>query len=370
MSQAIAKAKTYLILEQPFFASLLLGLRMAEDNSVPTMATNGLEIRYNADFVSKLSHDELVFVLAHEVLHCVFQHMTRRGERNANKWNIAADYVINDLLVQDRIGKMPSIGLLDAKLVKQGGGTTEGVYALLPEEAEQKGAGEAGGAMDEVLDAGPDAAAIAEAEADIRVKVIQARTAAKNCGKLSAGIDRLVSEVTKPKVDWRDLLRRFLSAKAKTDLSFAKPKRRWLAEDICLPSLTGEKLGRIAVAVDCSGSIDERQLAEFSAEINAIIEDTTPEAVEVIYFDSEVLRKDTFETQEPITLKPIGGGGTAFGPIFESITESYEPPVAVVVLTDLYGYDFGTAPDCPVLWVSTVPNQTAPFGEVITMKGV
>ena len=368
MSQAISKAKAGLILKQPFFASLLLSMPMTEDSSLLTMGTNGLEIRYNEVFVNSLSHDELTFVLAHEVMHCVFQHMTRRGSRNANRWNIAGDYIINDLLVKDRIGKMPECGLLDADLVSRGEGTTEGVYALLPEETEDKAPGTPGGSMDEVQDAGKDAAELAEREAEMRVKVIQAKNAAKAAGMLSAGLERTITELAKPRVDWKRALREFLSARAKSELSFAKPKRRWLAEDLCLPSLTGERLGKITVAVDCSGSIGERELAEFSAEINAIVEDTSPESVEVIYFDTEVTRTECFEQAEPVVLKGSGGGGTTFSPIFEYLSGSHEPPIAVVVLTDLYANDFGEAPDMPVLWACTRPGGKAPFGQVLTME--
>jgi predicted metal-dependent peptidase len=124
-------------------------------------------------------------------------------------------------------------------------------------------------------------------------------------------------------------------------------------------------LGRVAVAVDCSGSIDAKTLAEFSAEIKAIAEDTQPEAIEVIYFDSEVLRREVFEQGQPVEIHAMGGGGTAFSPIFEALLEV--PPVACVVLTDLCCDDFGPAPEYPVLWASTHDGE-ADFGEIVLMK--
>lgn len=365
----IAKAKAGLILDQPFFASILLSMPLIEDKTVPTFGTDGDTIYYNPDFLASLSLQEVTFTLAHEVLHCVFQHMMRRETRNHNRWNIAADYVINDLLQKEKIGVMPQGGLIDSRLVAKGNGTAEGVYSLLPDETEQKGPGEQGGAMDKVMDAGIDEATINQKSAEMKVRVIQAQNAAKMCGKMSAGMERLVKELTKTQTDWRTLLRRFLSERAKIDLSFAKPKRRFLAEDIYLPSLTGEKLGCVAVAVDCSGSINERVLSAFESEIRGIFEDTNPAKIKIIYFDSEVLRVQDIEADGEFKLTPIGGGGTAFSPIFDLLAKEMEAPTACVVLTDLECNDFGPAPSYPVLWASTEENSHAPFGEVITLKG-
>jgi len=365
----MAKAKATLVLDHPFFASLLLGMPMTEDSSIPTFATDGNSIRFNPDCADKLELNELVFVLAHEVMHCVFQHMTRRGARNPNKWNIAGDYVINDVLIKERVGRMPSgelQGLNDPKLVAQGNGTTEGVYNLLPPDSENKGAGQAGGALDSVSDAAPDQAGQAAKESEMRVKIVQARNAAKMAGKLSQGMARLVSDLVKPRVDWKSVLRRFLTTRAKTDLSYSRPKRRFLADDLFLPSLTGEKMGKIAIGVDCSGSINDQALALFSAEIQAISEDIRPESIEVIYFDSEVISKEVFTSEDSIVLKPLGGGGTAFSPVFECLKDS--EIVACVILTDLECHDFGPAPSFPVLWASTNSDQ-APFGEVTLIKG-
>lgn len=365
----ITKAKSVLVIEQPFFASIFLSLPMREDNSIPTMATDGDEIRYNSEFMSKLTLSETVFILAHETLHCVFQHMTRRGTRNANRWNIAADYIINDLLVSEKIGSVIKGALIDSLLVKQGKNTTEGVYDLLPESDGDKNAGDifGGGSLDEVEDAGKDPIETSQKENEMRVKIVQAANAAKMQGKLSANMTRIVGELTASRVDWRSVLRRFLSDKAKVDLSYAKPKRRFLAEDFYLPSLVGEKLGTIVVAVDCSGSVDEKLLTEFSNEIKAIVSDVSPSMTHVIYFDSEVLNQTSFGPDDDVVIKPHGGGGTAFSPIFKHIDKSNLEPMAVVILTDLECSDFGSEPSYPVMWAATQKGN-APFGETLLIK--
>lgn len=365
----LTKAKAQLILDQPFFASLLLSMPMREEKGIPTLATDGDSILYNPDFISGLSLQETIFALGHEVMHCVFQHMHRRGNRNHNKYNIAADYVINDILVNEKVGTMIQGCLYNPSLVQKGNGTTEGVYDLLPDSCEKKNAGSEGGSLDSVLDSSQDEATKAQKESEMKVRIVQAANAAKMAGKLSAGLERMVKSFTRPKTDWRYVLRRFLTERARVDLTYAKPKRRFLAEDMYLPSLSGEKLGEIVVAVDCSGSVSNELLEKFSNEIKAISEDTRPTELHIVYFDHAVLKHDTYESDQEIQINPVGGGGTAFSPIFKHVSEKGILPSALVVLTDLECSDFGDAPEYPVLWASTSDRDTVPFGDVTFLKG-
>lgn len=365
----IQKAKSAIIIDHPFFASLLLSLPMTEDNNIKTMATDGKSLRYNDAFMSSLSVSEVKFVLCHEVLHCVFMHMFRRGNKNAGKYNIAADYVINDILTKEaKTGTMPKGCLLNSALVQQGGGTTEGVYALLPDSDNDKKPGDIGAAMDDVQDAGQDDASTSQAEAEMRVKVIQAANAAKAYGQLSKGIEKLVLEATKTRTDWRAILKCFLSERAKIDLSYSKPKRRWLGDDIYLPSLIGEQMGPIAIAIDCSGSISKDILDLFASEIKSICSEATPREVHLMYFDTAILKHDSFTSNETIETRHIEGGGTAFSPVFSFIESQGIEPCACVFLTDLECYDFGKEPTYPVMWASIRDNMKAPFGEIVFIK--
>lgn len=370
VAEKISKAKAKLVLGQPFFASIICNLPITEDNTIPTMATNGKWVKYNRDFVDAMTLDETMFVLCHEVGHVMFTHMHRRQHRDPRKWNIAGDYVINDLLVNEGIGSMPKGGLLDPNIVKAGGGTTDGVYAILPDNPNSGGPstdGYNGTGIDECVDADGDDADKAQSEAETRIMVAQAAQVAKMQGKLSAGLARLVDEVVSPQVPWQDVLRRFVSTKAKVDYSFARPKRRFLAQGLYLPSLSGERMGQILIAVDCSGSIGEHEIAEFAAEIRAIKEDCLPTEMHVVYFDSKVSHHDVFDQNDELEVAPHGGGGTAFSPIFRYAEENGIDPVCCVVLTDLCCNDFGPAPHYPVLWVSNYSDE-APWGEVVMMR--
>ena len=363
MKIRLAKAKTALILEHPFIGTVALGMPFLLSREVPTAATNGKRVMFNPDFCNELTDEELKFLVAHECLHPMLEHNYRRQERQHRRWNNAADYVINKLLIDDSIGRMPKRGLHDPNIYTAGGGTSDGIYNILPEQDESDG-GEPG--LDNCEDAEGSPAEQAQEQAEWKVKVAQAAQAAKMMGKLSANMERLVDEVLRPKVDWRDVLQRFL-VKARTDQrSFSRFNRRFIAQGMYLPSVSGEQMGEIVFAVDCSGSIDQHTIAQFAAEINNVKDDLMPARIHVMYFDSEVSHVESYEQHDDLDIKPHGGGGTDFAPVFAEIIEHGLTPVAIVFLTDLCCSSFGDQPDAPVLWVST-DESTAPFGEVVLM---
>ena len=211
VEKRIAKAKTALILEHPFVGSVALNMPMKIDNNVPTAATDGKRVLFNEDFCKELDDEELKFLVAHECMHPMLEHNFRRGERDRYKWNQAADYVINKLLTDEGIGKMPKQGLLDENIYQAGGGTSDGIYNNLPDTPEdQQGNGGQGQPLDSCEDGQGSPAEVAQQQAEWKVKVAQAAQSAKMMGKLSAGLERLVAEILTPKVDWRDVLQRFV----------------------------------------------------------------------------------------------------------------------------------------------------------------
>lgn len=365
IERLLAKARTALVLEHPFIGNVALNLPYIIDYGVKTAATNGKNIRYNPHFVDSLNDEERKFVVAHECLHPMLEHTYRRNGRNHKRWNQAADYVINKLLDDEKIGKMPQGGLLDNNIHQAGGGSTDGIYNILPEPDEDGNNGH-GDPLDDCNDGGDTPAEQAQQEAEWKVRVAQAAQAAKMMGKMSAGLERLVGEILKPKVDWRDVLRKFLEKCKSDQRTWSKFNRRFLAQGIYLPSVSGESLGEIAFAVDCSGSITQEVIDQFAAEILSAKEDGNPTKIHVVYFDSEVSHYECYGRDDDLDIKPHGGGGTAFSPVFEYFAEHDINPVACVFLTDLCCNDFGEQPDYPVLWVST-DEGTAPFGEVVLM---
>ncbi len=373
IEKRLSKAKTSLVLEHPFIGNIALNMPFEVTTEVPTAATNGKMVKFNPDFCEKLSDEELKFLVAHECMHPMLEHPFRRGERDIRRWNKAGDYVINQLLVDENMGKMPEGGLYDNDVWQQGNGTTDGIYKVLPaEEDGEGGVGSVGGQgdpLDECLDADGSPAEQEQNAAEWKVKVAQAAQAAKMMGKMSAGVERFVGTVLQPKVDWREVLQRFVE-KCKDDTrSWARPNRRFLSQGMYLPSTSGEAMGELVVAVDCSGSIGQEEIDQFASEVLTIKEDSNPSAIHVVYFDSEVSHYDKFTRDDEVHITPHGGGGTAFSPVFEYLEEHSIEPVACVFLTDLYCNDFGNEPAYPTLWVTTDSNSTdAPFGEVVVMN--
>jgi len=365
IDRLLAKARTALVLEHPFIGNVALNMPFVKDYTCRTAWTNGKRIGYNPHFIDSLNDEERKFVVAHECLHPMLEHTFRRGGRHHKKWNQAGDYVINKLLKDEGIGKLVKGCLDNDQLHQAGGGTTDGIYNLLPEPDDDGNNGH-GEPLDDCRDTEGSPADQAQAEAEWKVRVAQAAQAAKMMGKMSAGMQRLVDDVLQPKVDWREVLRKFVEKCKSDQRSWARPNRRFLSQGLYLPSVSGESLGEIAIAVDCSGSIDQETISQFAAEIRTIKEDGNPTKIHVVYFDSEVSHYESYGRDDDLDIKPHGGGGTAFSPVFTYFAEHDIDPVACIFLTDLCCNDFGDMPDYPVLWVST-DEGTAPFGEVVLM---
>jgi predicted metal-dependent peptidase len=368
LDKRLSKAKTGLILDHPFIGTIAIGMPFYLDDSIPTAATNGKRVLFNPRFVDSLDDDELTFLVAHECFHPMLEHNYRRGMRNAYKWNKAADYIINQHLTEERIGRMPKTGLYDPAIYSKGKGTSEGVYNLLPDEPDGPGGfGGQGQPLDDCEDAEGTPAEVTQEAAEWRVRVAQAAQAAKMMGKMSAGLERLVGEILQPKVDWREVMQKFFERVKNDTRSYARFNRRFLSQGLYLPSISGEALGEVVFAIDCSGSIGERELTQFASEVRVVKDDLQPVKLHVIYFDSEVSHYECYEGDDSLNIKAHGGGGTAFSPVFRYIEQQGITPVACVFLTDLCCSDFGPEPDYPVLWVSNYSDK-APFGEVVMME--
>lgn len=369
LTRRLAKAKTSLVLEHPFIGTIALNTPFVLDTRVATAATNGKVVLFNPAFISPLPDEQLKFLVAHECFHPMLEHNFRRGERDQSRWNKAADYVINQLLVDDGVGQFIPGGCLNKSLYDAGGGTTDGIYNLLPDDQGDGnggggGGGDGGTEYDDCLDAEGSPAEQAQAAAEMKVQVAQAAQAAKMMGKMSANMQRLVDGVLQPKVSWVDVLWRFFQ-KARTDQrTYARPSRIFAAQGLYLPSITGEVMGEVLFAVDCSGSITPQQISQAAAEITKVFEYFRPTKLHVVYFDSEVAHAEVYVPGDTLNIRPHGGGGTAFSPVFRYAEQHGIEPVACVFLTDLYCSDFGPEPDYPVLWVSDGADK-APFGEVI-----
>ena len=375
--EQITKARSRLLLDHPFFGTLALRLKVELTKDVPTGATDGVRLLVNPMWFDKLKPIQQTGFVAHEVMHVALLHMLRRNNRDAHKWNIAADYRINNTLVKEGF-ILPETELVDDKYDDPEPMSTEEIYSLLPDDlGDEKGGfgvflkghadpGGCGGVMDHPsISKGVDVSGAIEA--DYHVAIQQAAEAARSCGKLSSNLETLVADVLEPKVDWRGVLARFFRSNNKSDFTWIKPNRRFIAQGLYLPSLYNPALDEVAIIVDTSGSVSDEELTQFTSETTAILHDLNPERIHFIQCDTEVNEYTEYTREDlPLRITYKGRGGTAFSPAFEYISNHCPQVVAAVYLTDLESNDFGPEPHNPVLWVTT-HSEEANFGEIIKM---
>jgi predicted metal-dependent peptidase len=373
MATNLEKAKARLVIDHPFFATILLKYPLLERKDIKTLQIDRKgQISYNAEFIEAQRPGQIVWALAHEILHRVGNDLDRMGNRDHKKWNWACDAWNNDVLDDSKIGEVIE------GTVKMPGSRLKSKYEIydsLPDTPPDDGGGagsEQGGMGNDMVNEDgeeppPTDAEKREQEAQIKVDIAQAAQAARMKGKLSSSIARIVDEIIYVKTPWQDILERFMVNKVKNETTWNRPNRRYIGSDIYLPSLNSVgAMGPMVIGVDESGSIQNRELQHFGAHVNRIIETCKPEKVFVVHCDSRVSKVEEFGPEDyPIPFKAYGGGGTAFIPVFERIAELGIEPSAVVYFTDGYG-DFPKSVDYPTIWaITTDVVAPAAAGETI-----
>jgi len=364
------KARAKLIIDQPFFGTLCMRLKPVETDKFPTGATDGVHLYYNPHWFLKLNRFERIGFLAHEVMHCVLQHIFRRDERTHKKWNIACDHAIN-LNLREIGFSLPPGGIWDDAYANMG---AEHIYSLLPHEEEENDdsqwgcdPGQCGGVLDH-----PDSAknSTAKAQTDWTVATVAAANEAKAKGNLPGNLESIIEEAVTPILDWRILLARFLRGQDKSDYSWIKFNRRLISQGLYLPGMYNPALEEISIIVDTSGSVSDSELSYFSNETSSILQDLNPSAVNFIQCDADVHSAVTYSREDlPLKFEYKGRGGTSFVPAIEYVQEHYPLTTACIYFTDLEGDFPDSPPEFPMLWITTVKHD-APFGEVVFMEGV
>jgi len=369
----LAKAKSRIVLDQPWFASLLLKYPLTPTDAVPTAGVDARgRIYYNPAGVEKLTAQQVVFLLCHEVMHKVCQHAFRQGSREKQLWNIAGDAFINDTLIDCKVGEFIEGGV---KMPGSKDKTTEQIYEELQKQQEQQdgGGGEQqgpGGIGNDLIaceDGEPTDSELKEIEARMKVDVAQATQAAKMRGQLPAALARIAEQVINVKTPWYELLERFMVGRVRADYSWARPNRRFLPLGLYLPVVgTLPQMGELVVQVDVSGSISPLEVAHYNGHLSRIIEQCRPQKVHLLYVDTDVVRHETFEQDEELVIQFMSGGGTDMPAGIRYVEEQGINAEAMVVLTDGYT-PWGEDPGFPVLWcIST--EARAPYGENVPFE--
>jgi predicted metal-dependent peptidase len=385
-------ARVGLLLRHPFFGNLATRLKLVNaDEWCATLATDGRNFYYNNEFVDKLKPKEAEFGFAHEVLHNVFDHMGRRDSRDPQLSNIAADYATNQILKDERIGEVPSwIKIFQDN--KYRGMSYEQIYEELYEKAEKIDISKLGELLDEHLDDSDDGdedgdqdgkgngkgrpRLTADEKKKIRDEIKEAMVAAAQAagaGRVPAGVARMISDFTEPKMDWRQMLRMNIQSLIKSNFSFQRPNRKSQHCGAILPGMMNEETIDVSVCIDMSGSISDAMAKDFLSEVKGIMDEYTDFKLDLWTFDTEVYgyKQFTGDTADEIMeYECQGGGGTDFEVNWTFMKEQGIEPKRFIMFTD--GYPCGSWGDeeyAETLFI-VHGNESiiAPFGQTAHYK--
>lgn len=417
----IESARAAMIARAPFWGSLAARMTLVEDPGCQTAWTDGTRMGYNPRFIETLTDRKLEGLIAHETAHNAFGHPWRRGWRDNRQWNVAADYVINGVLLAAGF-ELPDGGLVDPKW---DGHFEEWVYDRLGDapqpqpqpqptggtgKAEDDGEGEGGaaggddpgegdeqegegsgegdpgdeegkgdpGGCGEVRDAPAPSESEGEGEGEGGGKdltedgwkdaVGHALAVAQGQGTIGGGLAERLAEAARRPTDWVEQLLQFAQQQAKREYVWTRKSRR-TPEPFFMPALGGQSCGPLAVGFDCSGSCDTVLQRQFIQALQAMLDTVNPESLTVYVCNTRVMATHVFAPGDTVEFDAGYGGGTDFRPVFDAIEQSDEPmPEALIYLTDLWGSFPAIAPDYPVVWAVYNGGTHQPFGERIDVQ--
>jgi predicted metal-dependent peptidase len=374
--EKLITARVGLLLRASFFGNLATRLKLVNaDEWCSTAATDGRHFYYNSRFIQMLRPKEIEFLFGHEVLHCVYDHFGRRGNRDPQLFNIANDFAVNADLIKHRVGeKITTVPCLHDS--KYDGMSSEEIYDVLYEKAEKidisklldqmidehldgEGDGDSDGDGDqEGKGKGRPKLSDADRQAikdEIKEAMLAAAATADGAGNIPAGVMRLIKELTEPQMNWRELLRMNLESTIKSDFTWMRASRKGWHMDAVMPGMKNDEMIDIAIAIDTSGSIGEKMLKDFLGEIQGIMDSFPAYKIHVISFDTDVYNPAQYDSDNLDSIceyEPAGGGGTDFDAIYKYLKDEDITPRRLVVFTD--GYPFGSWGDeeyCDATWI-------------------
>jgi predicted metal-dependent peptidase len=384
--EKLVTARVGLLLRASFFGNLATRLKLVNaDEWCATAATDGRHFYYNSRFIELLKPKEVEFLFGHEVLHCVYDHFGRRGDRDPQLFNIANDFAVNADLKKHRVGEfITSVPCLyDSKFENK---SSEEIYDILYENAEKINLSDLiDKLLDEHLDGEGDADGndqdsdkpgkgrpklSAEERQKIKDEIKEAMLAAaqaSDAGSIPLGVKRMIQDLTDPKMNWRELLRMQLESTIKSDYTWMKTSRRGWDMDAVMPGMNRTDAIDIAVYIDMSGSIGEAQGKDFLSEVKGIMESFESYKIHIACFDTEVYNPQQYNSENLDLIEEYelaGGGGTDFDCIFRHLKDEQIEPKRLVVFTDGYPCGSWGEPNyCDTVWIiHGDKNPNPPFG--------
>lgn len=395
--EKLTTARVGLLLKHPFFGNMSTRMKLIDSSEwCPTAATNGRDFFYNKEFIDKLSVPKVMFLLAHEICHGIFDHFGRLGSRDKQLSNIAQDYAVNQILVDNQIGeKITEVDICQDN--KYRGMAFEEIYDALieehgdPEENRKAMMDALGDMLDEHLE---EAIGDSKDEKDekgrptisknelekisdeIKQAMIQAHQAA-GAGNTPAGIEKLIKDLIEPKMDWREVLRMNIQSLIKNDYSFQRPSRKGWGTGVVLPGMMNDETIEVAIALDMSGSIGKEDARTFLSEVKGILDQYSDFSIHLWTFDTEVhnpveITHDNVDEFYNYQIK--GGGGTSFEANWDFMKDEDITPKKFIMFTDGYpNSGWGDPEYCSTLFIIKGhydSNIQAPFGESVVYESL
>ena len=380
--EKLITARIGLLLKAPFFGNLATRMTLVNaDDWCPTAATDGRKFYYNSEFVNKMPLKQVEFLVGHEVLHAVYDHMGRTGDRDRKIMNIAADYCVNADLIEQRIGeKITVCGMLYDPKYK--GWSMEEVYDDLMKNANKLDISKLSQmVLDEHLDGegegegkdGKGRPKLSDAEKkaikdEIKEAVLQAAQAS-GAGNLPGGVRRMIKDLTEPMIGWKELLEQQIQSTIKNDFTFARPSRKGWHMDAIMPGMKPGETIDIFIGIDTSGSIGPEDLKIFFSEIKGIMDSYTEYKIKIVGWDTEIggIGEFTSDNMAEITeFDPMGGGGTDPMCVWEYLRENNIEPKKLIMFTDycFCGWEPSTVENyCDTVWIiKGNPSAEPEFG--------
>ncbi|MBN2824619.1 MAG: hypothetical protein JXQ76_04795 [Campylobacterales bacterium] len=345
----ITQAKAKLMLENPYFGSIVSTLELSVNNELETYKSNGEKLLYSENYINEIDCEDVEFILASSAMHRVLQHQNRAINRHSKVWQLASDFVVNAMMIQNGF----ELPLKAAYQDRFRGMYVEEVYEMLLDEME-----------DEVVEESEEQ--ITQDESLDEEFLEQLFKKFEESDALPKELEYILTRHKSYQINWRDELYRYIATYDKSQFSFFPPNMKYLYRGFYIPSLSSDLLS-IVVAIDTSGSIDDELLKTFLGEIEAIMENYPHYQIELIQADSKVQSHETFTTGEPLNYTIKGRGATNFIPTFEYIDKQIGRPTLVIYFSDGEGEFPKSTPSYDVLWVSQKAIDV-PFGDNIVMQ--
>jgi predicted metal-dependent peptidase len=376
LTQLISASLLRLRMKSPFFGTLAMFAQFVPSTTIPSAATDGRDIFFNPEFLAALPRAQQDGVLLHELIHAALLHPSRLREREPERWNIAADIVVNGMILQQQGVELPPGGLRDEKLEHL---SVEEVYELLRSSTPNRhqltnpdllvNSGTASDAPTPQQSHRLDNSQRELLAAHWRQAIQQATAISRTTqwGKLPLGIEREFEALVNPQLDWKAHLWRYL---VQTPNDFQSFDRRFIGRGLYLEALQGESI-RVYLAIDTSGSVNQKTLDLFMSEVIGILGAYPHLECDLYYVDCEADGPYSIVFNDPLP-PPQGGGGTSFVPFFDRVSETWDghTQAICIYLTDGYGEFPADIPVLPTLWVVTpggLDLARFPFGEAVRL---